>query len=150
MSKGWSKERREKQSLRIKTSRPWERATGPRTQEGKKKSSQNAWKGRGHKKEEIIKERKGRLETKYLFSAMHLLCSGFSSSRVSMWRIKHVLKNLLSESKVEKALIKQVTKSLPEIQVKVLNKVIEFQNINKTQASQHLIKQYVQEMLKVA
>lgn len=150
MSKGWSKERREKQSLRIKTSRPWERTTGPRSQEGKKKSSQNAWKGRGYKKEEIIKERKGRLKAKYLFAAMHLSCSRFSFSRANMWRIKHVLKYLLFESKAEKALIKQVIQSSPETQIKVLNKVMKVQNFNETQINQYLIKQCVQEMLKVA
>ena len=38
-------EHRLRQAERIRTWRPWERSTGPRTDEGKAVSSGNAWKG---------------------------------------------------------------------------------------------------------
>lgn len=38
----WSDERRERQRQHIYGSRPWEKSTGPRTQKGKARSSQNA------------------------------------------------------------------------------------------------------------
>jgi hypothetical protein len=42
---GWTEERRRKQSELIQTWKPWEQSTGPKTKEGKNKSSQNAYKG---------------------------------------------------------------------------------------------------------
>jgi hypothetical protein len=45
MSNGWSPERRAKQALLIKTWRPWERSTGPRTADGKAVSARNAYRG---------------------------------------------------------------------------------------------------------
>jgi hypothetical protein len=42
MTKGWTDERRTRYSEIIKTIRPWERATGPRTPDGRAKVSQNA------------------------------------------------------------------------------------------------------------
>lgn len=42
---GWTDERRAKQSEAIKRWRPWTKATGPRTNEGKARSSRNADKG---------------------------------------------------------------------------------------------------------
>ena len=44
MGKGWTDERRAKAAERIKHTRPWEKATGPRTEKGKKRSSMNALK----------------------------------------------------------------------------------------------------------
>ena len=41
-SSAWSPERRERQRQLIRCIRPWERSTGPRTKEGKARSSQNA------------------------------------------------------------------------------------------------------------
>ena len=41
-SKGWSEERRARQSERIRRVKPWEKSTGPRTTDGKRISSQNA------------------------------------------------------------------------------------------------------------
>ncbi len=41
---GWTKERREKQSLLIHRWRPWEQSTGPRSEEGKVAVSNNALK----------------------------------------------------------------------------------------------------------
>lgn len=42
---GWTLERRAKQAELIRTWRPWERATGPRSTEGKAKVARNPWRG---------------------------------------------------------------------------------------------------------
>ena len=42
MGKGWTPERRAKQAEAIKRWKPWEKSTGPRTEEGKRASSGNA------------------------------------------------------------------------------------------------------------
>lgn len=44
MANGWTKERRKRQSALIRTWQPWEQSTGPRTAEGKARSSRNAFK----------------------------------------------------------------------------------------------------------
>ncbi|MCB1783936.1 MAG: hypothetical protein KDI13_08055 [Alphaproteobacteria bacterium] len=43
-TKGWSEERRRKQSENIRKTKPWTKTTGPRTPEGKEAVSQNALK----------------------------------------------------------------------------------------------------------
>ena len=43
--RGWTPERRLKQSLKIRQWRPWDDSTGPRTSEGKAASSRNAYRG---------------------------------------------------------------------------------------------------------
>ena len=48
MANGWTPERRARQAALIKTWRPWEKSTGPRTQEGKAVVAGNAHKG-GHR-----------------------------------------------------------------------------------------------------
>lgn len=48
MSKGWTQERRARQAELIRGWKPWERSTGPRTVEGKARTSQNGFKG-GHR-----------------------------------------------------------------------------------------------------
>ena len=45
MANGWTLERRQRQSEAIRTWKPWERSTGPRTPEGKAKVAQNSYKG---------------------------------------------------------------------------------------------------------
>lgn len=45
MANGWSPERRQRQAQAIRTWRPWEHSTGPRTKAGKGVTSRNAWKG---------------------------------------------------------------------------------------------------------
>lgn len=45
MATTWTSERRAQQSARIRTWKPWTRATGPRTPEGKARASRNAWRG---------------------------------------------------------------------------------------------------------
>ena len=42
---GWTAERRRRQSDLIRSWRPWERSTGPKTTEGKAASLRNAFKG---------------------------------------------------------------------------------------------------------
>ena len=42
---GWTEERRKRQSELIQNWQPWANSTGPRTAEGKAKSSKNAFKG---------------------------------------------------------------------------------------------------------
>ena len=42
MANGWTPERRARQAAQILTWRPWSRSTGPRTAEGKARSSRNA------------------------------------------------------------------------------------------------------------
>jgi hypothetical protein len=48
MANGWTLERRARQAELIKTWSPWKHSTGPRSSEGKVKSSRNAWKD-GHR-----------------------------------------------------------------------------------------------------
>jgi len=48
MANGWTSERKARQAELIKTWRPWERSTGPRTEQGKATVARNAWKG-GHR-----------------------------------------------------------------------------------------------------
>ena len=45
MGNGWTLERRARQAERIRTWRPWEQSTGPRTEGGKAVVARNAWKG---------------------------------------------------------------------------------------------------------
>lgn len=47
MANGWTSERRARQSELIRTWRPWERSTGPRTAEGKARVAQNGTGYRG-------------------------------------------------------------------------------------------------------
>lgn len=47
MANGWTPERRARQAALIRAWKPWERATGPRTPDGKATASRNAYKG-GH------------------------------------------------------------------------------------------------------
>lgn len=45
MGKGWTEERRTRQAELIRNWKPWERATGPKSEEGKQRSARNAYKG---------------------------------------------------------------------------------------------------------
>ncbi len=45
MGKGWTPERRARQAELIRTWRPWEQSTGPRTAEGKATTARNGDKG---------------------------------------------------------------------------------------------------------
>ena len=42
---GWTEARRQRQAELIRRWKPWEQATGPRTEEGKATVARNAWKG---------------------------------------------------------------------------------------------------------
>jgi hypothetical protein len=50
MSKGWTLERRARQAALIRSWKPWEQSTGPRSAEGKVVASRNGFKG-GHRAE---------------------------------------------------------------------------------------------------
>lgn len=54
---GWTDERRAKQSEAIRRWHPWTKATGPRTEEGKARSSRNADKGIAALNERILQVR---------------------------------------------------------------------------------------------
>jgi len=45
MANGWTPERRARQAALIRRWKPWARSTGPRTREGKARTSRNAYKG---------------------------------------------------------------------------------------------------------
>ena len=45
MANGWTLERRARQAELIRTWRPWEQSTGPRSDAGKATVARNAWKG---------------------------------------------------------------------------------------------------------
>ena len=45
MAKGWTPERRAQQSELIHNWRPWEKSTGPKTEEGKARSAKRGYKG---------------------------------------------------------------------------------------------------------
>src|SRR5437879_1466230 len=45
MANGWTCERRERQAALIRVWKPWEQSTGPRTVEGKARTSRNGFKG---------------------------------------------------------------------------------------------------------
>lgn len=45
MGKGWTSERRARQAELIRTWKPWEQSTGPRTAEGKARTARNGYKG---------------------------------------------------------------------------------------------------------
>lgn len=44
----WTTERRQKQAAMIRTWKPWEQSTGPKTMAGKEVAARNSWKG-GHR-----------------------------------------------------------------------------------------------------
>lgn len=50
MANGWTLERRQRQAELIRSWKPWAKATGPKSLEGKERVSRNAWKG-GHRAE---------------------------------------------------------------------------------------------------
>ena len=45
MANGWTLERRASQAIAIQSWKPWEKSTGPRTDEGKQRVARNAYTG---------------------------------------------------------------------------------------------------------
>ena len=50
MVNGWTWERRQRQADLIRTWRPWEQSTGPKTPDGRLRVARNAWRG-GHREQ---------------------------------------------------------------------------------------------------
>ena len=50
MANGWTPERRARQAELIRNWKPWQKSTGPRTDEGKARTARNGFKG-GHWRE---------------------------------------------------------------------------------------------------
>jgi len=51
MSRIWTQEQRIEQAKRIRSWKPWQKSTGPKTIDGKKRTSQNAYKHGGRSQE---------------------------------------------------------------------------------------------------
>ena len=58
--KGWTPERRARQSARIRLWQPWRRSTGPRTEAGKARSAMNGLKHGGRSRAHIMEMRRVR------------------------------------------------------------------------------------------
>jgi hypothetical protein len=58
----WTKERKARQSALIRTWRPWEASTGPRTKEGKQKASRNRQRALERARQEVAAARKALTE----------------------------------------------------------------------------------------
>lgn len=54
MAKSWTPEQREAQRHAIQRWRPWEKTTGPKTEDGKRRSAMRAYKGGQHAKARAI------------------------------------------------------------------------------------------------
>lgn len=52
----WTEEQRQAQAALIRRCKPWEKSTGPRTEEGKAKVSRNAYKGGEAGRQERLKQ----------------------------------------------------------------------------------------------
>lgn len=52
----WKDERRRRQAEIIRQHRPWERSTGPRTEQGKARSARNADKGLGWPQLRVLRQ----------------------------------------------------------------------------------------------
>lgn len=58
MANGWTPERRARQAALIRTWRPWERSTGPKTEAGKAMVAKNAYKHGGRSGEWVAERRR--------------------------------------------------------------------------------------------
>lgn len=69
-TKGWTPERRQAQRERILKNKPWEKSTGPKTTQGKEKSSQNALKT-GYRTKELLAIRKYLRDSRRVMEAIY-------------------------------------------------------------------------------
>lgn len=56
MANGWTLERRQRQSQQIRSWKPWQRSTGPRTAEGKARTAMNGFRGGRRKAERELRK----------------------------------------------------------------------------------------------
>ena len=62
MANGWTPERRARQATLIRTWKPWEKSTGPRSDEGKERAARNGFTGgRRREQRELTKALNGLL-----------------------------------------------------------------------------------------
>ena len=97
MSKGWTEERRKKQAERCRQNKPWEKATGPKTEAGKARTRMNAFRHGGRSK--ILKLEKQALA--YNGKFLELLNAAINLEQIEMknlqkkqrrsdWRFKKI------------------------------------------------------------
>ena len=79
MANGWTTERRKRQSLAILQWRPWEKATGPKSEEGKAKSARRGYKGG---------EREALRELRRILRAQAILIAEIAASEATSTKAK--------------------------------------------------------------
>ncbi|MFB0613705.1 hypothetical protein [Aurantiacibacter poecillastricola] len=77
-SEAWTPERRAKQAQAIRRWKPWKKSTGPRTSEGKARSSRNADRGVAAVEARILEARL-RVQSEFAASAEDTLASMIAS-----------------------------------------------------------------------
>lgn len=73
--KGWTPERRARQSARIHLWHPWRRSTGPRTEAGKARSAMNGLKHGGRSRAHIMEMRRIRYVLRLTARNIAILCT---------------------------------------------------------------------------
>lgn len=81
-SNGWTPERRQRQAALIRATRPWEHSTGPRTPEGKRRSSRNAVRGGQREQEREGLRRTQRLLSLALYARFAMTADGRVVARI--------------------------------------------------------------------
>lgn len=92
MTKEWTQERRNAQAERCRKNKPWEHATGPKTEAGKIRASMNAYKGGGFALEKQIYQGMFRANHKFVKAVIQI---------ESIKLIKSTPKQLLIKSRLQ-------------------------------------------------